>query len=138
MRVAVSPSLLARTQSRRICLGYFNQHRLPNFTAMDIAQPGAFERRRLRNIRRRPKLIAAFWKQAELWRITHSIMRESIVFGQIVWDWEILRTSVDTNPSHTHAIASSSPGPFRRPQGASRGAILARKSPCSFESAHMG
>jgi transposase len=47
--------------------GCFKQHRWPNFTAKDIAQPGAFGRRQLRNIRRRPKLITAFWKQAELW-----------------------------------------------------------------------
>src|SRR5665213_1098190 len=47
--------------------GYFTQHRLPTFTAKDIAQLGAFGRRQLRNIRRRPRLIAAFWKQAELW-----------------------------------------------------------------------
>ncbi len=47
--------------------GYFKQHRLPNITAKDIAQRSAFGRRQLRNIRRHPKLIAAFWKQAELW-----------------------------------------------------------------------
>ncbi len=46
--------------------GYFQQHRRPHFTAKDIAQLGAFGRRQLRNIRRRPKRIAAFWKQAEL------------------------------------------------------------------------
>lgn len=47
--------------------GYFKQHRLPNFTANDIAELSAFGRQQLRNIRRRPKLIAAFWQQAELW-----------------------------------------------------------------------
>ncbi len=46
--------------------GYFKQHRLPHFTAKDIAQLGAFGRRQLRNIRRRPKRSAAVWKQAEL------------------------------------------------------------------------
>jgi hypothetical protein len=35
--------------------------------AKDIAQLSAFGRRQLRNIRRRPKLITAFWKQVELW-----------------------------------------------------------------------
>jgi transposase len=47
--------------------GYFKQHRLPNFSAKDLAHLSDFGRRQLRNIRRRPKLITAFWKQAELW-----------------------------------------------------------------------
>ncbi len=46
--------------------GYCQRHRLPHFTAKDVAQLGAFGRRQLRTIRRRPKRIAAFWKQAEL------------------------------------------------------------------------
>jgi transposase len=47
--------------------GYFKQHRLPNLCAKDIAQLSAFGRKNLANMRRRPRLIAAFWKQAELW-----------------------------------------------------------------------
>ena len=47
--------------------GYFKQHRLPNFCPKDLAQLSSFGRNALRNIRRRPKLITAFWKQAELW-----------------------------------------------------------------------
>jgi hypothetical protein len=47
--------------------GYFKQHCLPNVCAKDIAQLSAFGRKNLANLRRRPKLIAAFWKQAELW-----------------------------------------------------------------------
>lgn len=47
--------------------GHFKQHRLPNFCAKDVAQLGAFGRQQLRQVRRRPQLIAAFWKQAELW-----------------------------------------------------------------------
>ncbi len=46
--------------------GYFKQHRRPNFTAKDIARLGAFGRRQMRNLRRRPQRSAAFWKQAEL------------------------------------------------------------------------
>ena len=47
--------------------GYFKQHRRPNFSAKDLAQLSTFGRKALANMRRRPKLIAAFWKQAELW-----------------------------------------------------------------------
>ena len=47
--------------------GYFKQHRLPNFTAKDFAQLGTCGRQALNNMRRRPKRITAFWKQAELW-----------------------------------------------------------------------
>lgn len=47
--------------------GYFKQHRLPNFCARDIHQLSALGRKALGNMRRRPKLVAAFWKQAELW-----------------------------------------------------------------------
>ena len=47
--------------------GYFKQHRLPNFCAREMAQLSAFGRKALGNMRRRPNLIAAFWKQAELW-----------------------------------------------------------------------
>ena len=47
--------------------GYCKQHRLPNFCARDLAHLSAFGRKALNNMRRRPKLVAAFWKQAELW-----------------------------------------------------------------------
>lgn len=47
--------------------GYFKQHRLPNFCAQEFEQLSAFGRSELRKMRRRPRLITAFWKQAELW-----------------------------------------------------------------------
>lgn len=46
--------------------GYFKQHELPNLCAKDLAELGILGRRSLRRMRRRPKLVAAFWKQAEL------------------------------------------------------------------------
>ena len=46
--------------------GYFKQHELPNLCAKDLAELGALGRQSLRRMRRRPKLVAAFWKQAEL------------------------------------------------------------------------
>lgn len=47
--------------------GYFKQHQLPNLCARDLAQLSHFGRKALAQMRRRPKLITAFWKQAELW-----------------------------------------------------------------------
>ena len=47
--------------------GYFKQHQLPNLCARDLAQLSLAGRKALARMRRRPKLITAFWKQAELW-----------------------------------------------------------------------
>jgi len=47
--------------------GYFKQHELPNLCAIDLAQLSRFGRKALGRMRRRPKLVTAFWKQAELW-----------------------------------------------------------------------
>ena len=47
--------------------GYFKQHELPNLCAIDLAQLSHFGRKALGRMRRRPKLVAAFWQQAELW-----------------------------------------------------------------------
>jgi hypothetical protein len=47
--------------------GYFKQHELPNLCAVDLAQLSHFGRKALGRMRRRPKLVTAFWKQAELW-----------------------------------------------------------------------
>jgi transposase len=61
------------------CLwSYFKHHAWPNFAARDLARLSVFGRRKLANLRRRPKLITAFWKQAHLWRNTHFIMQTSI------------------------------------------------------------
>jgi transposase len=46
--------------------GYLKEHELPNFCAHDLAHLSTTARRRLKSMQRRPKLIAAFWKQAEL------------------------------------------------------------------------
>ena len=46
--------------------GYWKQHELPNLCARDLVQLGSFGRAALRRMRRRPTLVASFWKQAEL------------------------------------------------------------------------
>ena len=46
--------------------GYLKNHELSNFCARDFAQLTHTARRRLRSMQRRPILVTAFWKQAEL------------------------------------------------------------------------
>jgi transposase len=46
---------------------YWKQHELPNVCPKDYWQLGEAARRTLRRMRRRPRLIMAFWKQASLW-----------------------------------------------------------------------
>lgn len=45
---------------------HWKQHELPNVCPADYAQLSAAGRRTLARMRRRPRLIAAFWKQASL------------------------------------------------------------------------
>jgi len=46
--------------------GYFKPRELGNFCPHDMYELNDFARRRLRSMQRRPTLVAAFWKQAEL------------------------------------------------------------------------
>ncbi len=45
---------------------HWKQHELPNVCAKDYWHLGETARRTLKRMRRRPRLITAFWKQAEL------------------------------------------------------------------------
>jgi len=47
--------------------GYWKQHELPNVCPKDYWQLSETARRTLRRMRRRPRLITAFWKQSSLW-----------------------------------------------------------------------
>ena len=46
--------------------GHWKHHELPNFCAKSFAELSWHARRALRRMRRRPTLVRAFWKQAEL------------------------------------------------------------------------
>ncbi len=46
--------------------GYWKHHELPNFCPKDFVQLSGHDRRALRRIQRRPHLVTAFWKQANL------------------------------------------------------------------------
>jgi transposase len=45
---------------------YLKKNEIANLCARNIAQVSDYARRRLKSMQRRPKLITAFWKQAEL------------------------------------------------------------------------
>lgn len=46
--------------------GYWKQHELPNFCPKDFFELSHHARKALCRMRRRPTLVTAFWKQAEL------------------------------------------------------------------------
>lgn len=46
--------------------GYWKHHELPNFCPRDFAELSYHARHALRRMRRRPRLVQSFWKQAEL------------------------------------------------------------------------
>jgi transposase len=46
---------------------YWKHHELPNVSPKDFWHLSEGARRTLRRMRRRPRLIAAFWRQASLW-----------------------------------------------------------------------
>jgi transposase len=46
--------------------GHWKHHELPNLCPKDFWQLSAQARKALRRMRRRPRLVTAFWKQAEL------------------------------------------------------------------------
>lgn len=46
--------------------GYWKQHELPNVCPKDYWQLGQTAHKTLKRLRRRPRLIAAFWQQAKL------------------------------------------------------------------------
>lgn len=46
--------------------GHLKQHELPNFCAKNMSELSEHARRALRRMRRRPRLVRAFWKQAAL------------------------------------------------------------------------
>jgi transposase len=45
---------------------YLKKHEIANLCPTHLAEVSDFARRRLRSMQRRPKLIQAFWQQAEL------------------------------------------------------------------------
>lgn len=46
--------------------GYLKNREIANLCATNLHEVSDFARRRLKSMQRRPKLVSAFWKQAEL------------------------------------------------------------------------
>ena len=51
--------------------GYLKHHAMPNYCASDFGELKHRARRNLRSMQRRPTLVRAFWKQAELFLHGH-------------------------------------------------------------------
>jgi hypothetical protein len=45
---------------------HWKQHELPNFCPQNFGQLSHYARKALRRMRKRPSLVIAFWRQAEL------------------------------------------------------------------------
>lgn len=56
--------------------GYWKHHALPNFCPTTFGELSWHARRALRRMRRRPTLVTAFWKQADLFEDV-TILREA-------------------------------------------------------------
>ncbi len=59
---------------------YWKQHELPNVCPKDYWELDERARKALRRMRRKPRLITAFWKQSSLCLDSQYIMRDSVEF----------------------------------------------------------
>lgn len=66
IQMAFLPAYSPELNPVEYLFGHLKPHELGNFTPESFAQLTDFARRRLRSIQRRPTLVQAFWKQAEL------------------------------------------------------------------------
>lgn len=64
--VAYLPAYAPELNPVEYIWGYWKQHELPNVCAKDYWHLDETARRTLKRMRRRPRLITAFWQQAEL------------------------------------------------------------------------
>ena len=67
IRVEYLPAYAPELNSVEYIWAYLKQHELPNVCLKDYWQLSEAARRTLRQMRRRPRLITPFWKQASLW-----------------------------------------------------------------------
>jgi transposase len=66
IRLASLPAYAPELHPVEYVWGYCKHHELPNFCPKDFAHLSQVARHRLRRMQRRPHLVAAFWRQAEL------------------------------------------------------------------------
>lgn len=67
-RIAISflPAYAPELNPVEAIWAYLKKHEIANLCPANLAEVSDFARRRLRSMQRRPKLIRAFWQQAEL------------------------------------------------------------------------
>ena len=66
IQLAFLPAYAPELNPTEYIWGYLKQHELPNFCAHDLTHLSEVARRGLKSMQRRPQLVRAFWKQAEL------------------------------------------------------------------------
>ncbi len=66
---------------------YWKQHELPNVCPKDYWELDERARKSLRRMRRKPRLITAFWKQSSLGLDQLDIMRDSITCSPVLMHW---------------------------------------------------
>jgi transposase len=67
IQVEYLPSYAPELNPVEYIWAHWKQHELPNVCPKDFWQLSEAARRTLRRMRRRPRLITAFWHQASLW-----------------------------------------------------------------------
>jgi len=67
IRMEYLPSYAPELNPVEYIWAHWQQHELPNVCPKDYWQLSEGARRTLRRMRRRPRLITAFWQQASLW-----------------------------------------------------------------------
>jgi transposase len=67
IELAYLPSYAPELNPVEYIWAHWKQHELPNVCPKDYWQLSEAARRTLRRMRRRPRLITAFWKQSSLW-----------------------------------------------------------------------
>jgi transposase len=79
IRIEYLPAYAPELNPSESIWGHVKRHKLPNACPKDFAELQDGTRRVLRNMRRRPTLNTAFWKQASLWPESPYTMRDSAI-----------------------------------------------------------
>ena len=66
IQIAFLPAYAPELDPVEYLFGHLKPHELGNFCPRVMGELSGFARRRLRSMQRRPTLVTAFWKQAEL------------------------------------------------------------------------
>lgn len=77
IEVARLPAYAPELNPAEYIFGYFKEREMGNFCPSDLQHLSWFGRRALRRMKRKPKIVQACWKQAELFTNNVSILRRA-------------------------------------------------------------